>query len=349
MGNNYYNNWSCYNSFMTKEKIIKIIKMILLILLGIFLILVIYFFVGFSSPNENVNWGVSFSQKHAQSLGLDWQELYTNMLDDLGVRKIKIATYWDFIGWGQGQYSFNELDWQIEEAGKRDAEIILVMGMKTPSWPECHIPLWASRLSKEEQQEEILKYLEQIVLRYRDVEAIKYWQVENEPFFPFGRCPWRDKKFLKKEIELVKSLDSRPVIISESGEFPLWINAAKYGDIVGITMYKKVWMNELGTYFIYPFPATFYRRKAALIKFLFNKNIICVELQAEPWGPSLIYDLPLKEQEKTMNLERFKKNIEFAKKVGFDEYYLWGVEWWYWMKERHDRPEIWEEAKILFK
>jgi len=46
---------------------------------------------------------------------------------------------------------------------------------------------------------------------------------------------------LKKEIDLVKSLDvkDRPVIITESGEFPLWIMAARYGDMVGVTMYKK--------------------------------------------------------------------------------------------------------------
>jgi hypothetical protein len=31
--------------------------------------------------------------------------------------------------------------------------------MKTPRWPEYHIPSWASNLNKEEQQEEILKCL----------------------------------------------------------------------------------------------------------------------------------------------------------------------------------------------
>jgi len=224
------------------------------------------------------------------------------------------------------------------------------MGMKTIGWPECHLPEWAKELNKEEQQENILKYLEEIVLRYKDSKAIKYWQVENEPFFPFGECPWKDESFLKKEIELVKSLDSsREVIISESGEFRLWFKAAQYGDIVGTTMYRRVWFKELNSYLTYPFSPTFYKRKADLIRALFKKEVYCVELQAEPWGPALIYHLSVEEQEKSMNLETFKKNVGFAKKTGFKEIYLWGVEWWYWMKEAHNKPEIWEEAKNLFK
>lgn len=333
---------------MKKYNIKKIIKMILLILLSIFLILVIYFFVGFPQKNENISWGVNFSQKHAQTLGLDWRKAYTDILDDLGVRRIKIGTYWDYIEWEDDDYNFGDLDWQIQEAEKREAEIILVVGMKTPGWPECHLPKWTNNLSKEEQQEKVLEYLKEVVVRYRDSKAIKYWQVENEPFFPFGDCPKRDKDFLKKEIDLVKSLDDRKIIISESGEAPLWFKAAKYGDIVGTTMYRKVWFKELNSYVTYPFPAVFYKRKAMLVKALFGKEVINVEFQAEPWGPTLIYNLPIEEQKKSMDLERFKKNIEFAKKTGLKEFYFWGAEWWYWMKENQNQPDIWQEAKELF-
>lgn len=333
---------------MNNKKLKKIIKMTLLILLTIILIFLIFLFVGFSKPKEDTLFGVNFSQKHAENLGLDWKQVYSAILNDLRVKNIKLATYWDFIEGKEKEYYFNDLDWQIKQAEDKGANLILVIGMKTPSWPECHIPEWAKGLEKEEQQEKVLQYIEQVVLRYKDSKAIRYWQVENEPFFPFGECPERDKNFLKREIELVKSLSEKQIIISESGEFSLWFKAASYGDVVGTTMYRKVWFKEINSYVSYSFPATFYRRKALLIKWLFNKDVICVELQAEPWGPSLIYDLPLIEQEKTMNLERFNKNIEFARKTNLSEFYLWGVEWWYWMKETQDKPEIWEKAKELF-
>ena len=51
---------------------------------------------------------------------------------------------------------------------------------------------------------------------------------------------------------------------------------------------------------------------------------------------------------KTMNIDIFKENIDFAKQTGLDKFYLWGSEWWYWMKEEQGQVQIWEEAKKLF-
>ncbi len=323
--------------------------MILAILIILLAIIIGYFFVGFPKESEDITWGVNFSEIKAARYDKDWPPYYLAMLDDLKVKNIKLASYWSIIEPEEGSYNFSSLDWQIEEAEKRGVELIVVIGRKTPGWPECHIPEWASDKTKEEQQEKILRLLENIVNRYKDKEAIKYWQVENEPFFPFGKCLWKDKDFLKKEIELVKSLDpSRKIIISESGEFPLWFKATYYGDILGVTMYKKAWFEDIGLYVSYPFPPTFYSRKASLINNLFKKEVMVIELQAEPWGPVLNYKLSLEEQERTMSFEQFKNVISFAKKTNLKTFYFWGAEWWYWMKEKHQRPEFWEEAKKLF-
>jgi len=328
----------------------RILKYFLFGILAFLLLIFCYLFIGTPPQAKEISWGVNFSQKHAQNLGLDWKETYSALLDDLKVKNIKLITHWDLIELNEGKYYFEDLDWQIKKAEEKDARLLLVIGMKTGRWPECHIPGWAKNLNKEEQQKEILEMIEEVVLRYRDRASVGAWQVENEPFFPFGECPWVDKNFLKKEIDLVKSLDSqsRPIVISDSGEGSLWVNAAKFGDIVGTTLYKKVWFRQLGNYIYYPFPPTFYWRKAQLIEKIFNKKVVVIELQAEPWGPKLLYESPLEEQEKTMNLERFKANIEFAKKTGLDEFYLWGGEWWYWLKEKQNKPEIWQEAKKLF-
>jgi len=340
-------------------------KKILFFILVLFLIFVSYFFIAKSESTQDIVWGVNFSQKHSANLGLDWKENYLALLEDLKVKKIKLSAHWDLLEPEKDKFYFDDLDWQIIEAQKKETKILLVLGMKTGRWPECHIPDWAKNFDKEKQQTEILEMVKALVLRYRDFENIEYWQVENEPFFPFGKCPWTDIDFLKKEISLVKSLDQkqRKIIVSDSGEGSLWIRAARLGDIAGTTMYKKVWfsfswekekmsflpdsLKKFGFYINYPFPPKFYWLKAQLIKKLFQKRVICVELQAEPWGPALLYDSPLAEQEKTMNLEQFKYNIDFAQKTGLEEFYFWGAEWWYWMKEKQGRPEIWQEAKNL--
>ena len=319
-------------------------------ILIILLIIIGFFFLGKPPQAKEMTWGVNFSQKHAELLGLDWKSTYSALIDDLGAKNIKLATYWDLIEPEKEKYNFEDLNWQIKQAEEKGVKLLLVIGMKTPRWPECHIPEWAKSLSKEEQQESILKMIEELVLNFKDSSAIEMWQIENEPFFPFGDCPWVDKDFLKKEIALVKTLDNqhRLVVISDSGEGSFWFASAKLGDVVGTTMYKKVWVQQLGVYFTYPFPPNFYWRKSQIIKTLFDKKVICVELQAEPWGPKLIYDISLSEQQKSMTLQQFQKNIKFAKETGFDTFYLWGGEWWYWMKEKQNQPEIWEEAKKLF-
>lgn len=327
----------------------KILKRILIILLFLILIFLGYLFVGSAPKAEKITWGVNFSQEHTKNLGLDWKETYLALLDDLKVKHLKVAVHWDQIEPEDGRFRFQDLDWQIQEAQKRGADIILVIGMKTSRWPECHLPYWAAKLGKAQQQEKILRMLETVILKYKENSTIWAWQVENEPFFPFGVCPWTDKKFVKKEVALVKSLDpQRPVIISDSGEYSFWIQAAQIGDIASTTMYRKVWFKQIGHYIHYPFPPVFYWRKAQLIKFFFGKKVICGELQTEPFGPKLLYDLPLKEQEKTMNPEQFKKNIEFATKTGLDTFYLWGSEWWYWLRVKQGNSEIWQEAKKLF-
>jgi hypothetical protein len=63
-------------------------------------------------------------------------------------------------------------------------------------------------------------------------------------------------------------------------------------DIVGITIYRKLWIKELKIYLThYWFSPFYYWLKAELIKKIFEKEVISVELQAEPWGLSfyLIY------------------------------------------------------------
>jgi hypothetical protein len=338
-----------YKSF--KAIMIFFIAILFLIIAIIFY----YFFIDKPKESENITWGIDFSQMQTETLKLNWKETFLAIINDLGAKKIKLHTQWDWVEGKKDDYYFDDIDWQIKQAEQNNVKIIYVLGIKTGRWPECHTPTWFENSSKEEQQLKALEYIKKVVLRYKDSKAIEYWQVENEPFFKFGECPswyYDGGEFLQKEVELVKSLDNdRKIVISDSGEQSLWLKPAKIGDIVGITMYRKVWFHLFdGVGFYYEFflnPIAYFRR-AQIIKNYFNKNVICIELQAEPWTQSVYVDSSVKEQAKTMNLEQFKKNIEYAKKTGLDTFYLWGAEWWYWMKTSQDSPEIWNQAKTLF-
>jgi len=317
----------------------------LIILFLIFLLFIIFF------PFRTAPiWGVSFSQKHSEDLGLDWRKNYLDLLEDLKIKHLRVITYWDLLENKNGNYFFNDLDWQIAEAEKRDVKIILIVGMKTGRWPECHLPDWAKKINKEEQQKEVLELIEKIVLRYKGSKAIEYWQIENEPLFKeFGTCPWSDKNFLKKEVELVRRLDpGHPIILTASGEFSLWNEVGVLGDVIGFSLYKNVWVDKFNLYFSYYLPPSFYFAKKEWNKIIFKKESFCTELQAEPWCRNLIYNCSLEEQSKTIDLKRFQNNVAFAKKIGTKRVYFWGAEWWYWMKTKQNQPQFWEEAKKVF-
>ena len=325
-------------------------KIIAAVLVGIGLFLIVFGQFPPVNSNRPISWGVTFSGKFSKELGLNPKENLRAILDDLKVDRIRLIAYWDDIGQEKNMLDFSDLDWQINEAQKRNVKIILAVGMKVPRWPECHIPKWAQTLSQEEREKELKLYLTEVVKRYKNNKTIKIWQVENEPFLRFGECPKREKNFIKNEISLMKSLDkSRPILITESGEIGWWPKAAKEGDIFGTTMYRRIYNKYFGQV-NYHLPTEFFILKEKATRFLINdhnKKFIVIELSAEPWMAKQIYETLPEEQLKSFDLDFFKDTIQYAKATGFDEYYLWGAEWWYYM-EVNGHPEFWEEAKKLW-
>lgn len=196
----------------------------------------------------------------------------------------------------------------------------------------------------------MLSYLEEVIRRYVKNKAIKIWQVENEPLLWFGECPKREKDFLSNEISLVESIDkNRPILVTESGELGFWPKAAQHGDIFGTTMYRRVYNKYFGQ-INYHLPPKFFILKEKLTRFIindYNKKFIVIELAAEPWMAKRISETLPEDQLKFFDLEFFEDTLEYAKATGFSEYYLWGAEWWYYMKI-NGYPEIWNEAKKLW-
>ncbi|MCX7779144.1 MAG: beta-galactosidase [Patescibacteria group bacterium] len=329
-----------------------ILKKIIFIILLTTVFLSGFYFLSEKIERDNLaketTFGVTFSRKKIEALNLDWREVYQAILDDLKVKKIRLSAYWDEIEKKAGEYDFRVLDWQVEKAERKNIEIILAVGQKLPGWPECHLPDWVKNLKKEQRESRLLIFLGKVIERYKGKQMIKAWQLENEPFLTwFGLCPSFDEKFFAQEVDFVRRLDQRPIIVSESGELSTWLPASRYADILGVTMYRVVW-NKYFKYFTYPYPASLYFLKGEAIKKLTKiKKIICLELQAEPWSDRPLLLTPLAEQKKIMNLDKFKKIIEFAKRAGFSEYYFWGVEWWYWLKEQGD-SSFWNEARLLW-
>lgn len=296
----------------------------------------------------SIKYGASFSIKYAREMRVDPKGCLHAALSDLGVKRLRLMSYWNIHEPTFENYDFTELDWQIEMAEQYQAEVLLCLGLRQPRWPESHWPSWAKKLPDEEWQKALLNYITVVVNRYKDRKCILACELENEALLKsFGLDNNYDRGRLKREFKLVKQLDSdREVIMttSDSAGFPL---LGPKPDKYAYTIYRYFFRR--GKYRHSIRPAWTYHFRAIVIKLLKHRDSFIHELQAEPWGPVATAQMSVEEQLFSMNLERVKQAIAYANKTKLLPADLWGLEWWYFLKTSAGKPEIWEYLKTVFK
>lgn len=301
---------------------------------------------------EKIQYGVSFNTLYAHELGLNWEEVYTAILKDLNVKHLRLAAHWPMVAPKEGVWNFSELDTQIQLAEEHGADVVFAVGRRLPRWPECHVPEWAQEKSWEEQKEYLREYLKEIVNRYKDSSAVVYWQIENEPFltvYAEEKCGALDKEFLDEEIALVRELDpSRPILVTDSGNLGMWYGAYKRGDSFGTSVYVYLWNETTGPLESILPPETYIAKRKILELVYGKKETMLIELSVEPWLNMPIVEADLETQFSRMDIDKFEKIITYAKETRFQKQYLWGAEWWYWLKEKQGHPEFWERAEKLY-
>ncbi len=293
--------------------------------------------------------GVSFSQVQAERFGLDWRAAYIATMDELGFRHLRLATYWDRIEKSPGQYDFSELDFMVHEAEKRDTKIKLVVGQKVIRWPECFYPGWLDRNNSSEVADRTNALIATTVERYKNSPAIETWQVENEFLLKtFGVCPKANltNAALQREIQTVRQHDhSHPIELTQSNQngFPA---IGPNADFFGFSMYRVV-HNDVFGYFIYPQTGIYNWWKAALIEAYRPTTVTIHELQGEAWGPTGNEKLSWEEAMKSMNPAQLRDNVAYARETRIKSMYLWGAEWWYYLKLMQNNPQMWDTARDI--
>ncbi len=305
-----------------------------------------YLFIGKATPSDNVEYGVTFSATYAKDLGIDPNAALRASLDDLGFRRFRIPAYWSELEPRRDWWNFSALDRQINLIESRGGTIVLAIGEKAPRWPECWAPDWWKDVPREEQKERTLLYIETVMARYKNREAIVAWQIENEPHFDYGECPKPDLNFFRQEVEHARSIDSsRPIVTTDSGELSLWATFGKTVDALGVSTYRVVQNPTIGIWRYWFVPPYFYAKKAALTSALRPDEIYVSEFQMEPWTLEPIWEETDEAQFKTFDIEQMRSNLRYAERMRMSPVDFWGVEWWYWMKEERGHPEFWDEMR----
>lgn len=333
---------------MKHKKLFRNLKILVCVILALW---VINWIVEWSNSSGDKEIGLTFSPKYAQELGLDPRQTYQKMLSDLRVKYLRLPVYWDEVEAYQGVYNFTDVDWYLSEAAKRGIKVYLVLGYKQPRWPECFAPRWASKMAISDFSQQVLKLVTAEATHFKSFDNIVGWQIENEPSLPFGLCNKPDPSRLEKEIAIVRSIDPREIIVTESGELTDWTSSMSKSDLFGISIYRTVWNPWIGLV-DYPLPATFYSLKNIINSSFGNHNpkeTFVSELQTEAWGTNSrgLRDISRGELSRLFPSTKIQTNLDYAKKTGFRRIYLWGVEWWYMMEKLGDDSYI-RSAKNIF-
>lgn len=297
-------------------------------------------------PATNPELIISYSASYARYLKLNEQQVLTAVLRDFKPTHLRLQADWSTIEPNMGEFDWQELDKQISTIAQSGAEVTLAIGRKLPHWPECHDPQWLPELTASETEERLMLMLRRVIEHYRTNPTIIRWQVENEPLFAFGSCAPPNIHRLRRELALVRSLDdSRPILLTDSGELSPWWEAAALADELGFTLYRVVWDRTVG-YYHHFWPPAFYRLKAALVV-PFVRQVVVSELQMEPWGPEGLNNLSLVEAKRSFSVEQFWNNVNFFRATGMPEGIIWGAEWWYAAKLQGD-DSYWRAGQKLF-
>lgn len=300
---------------------------------------------------QPVQWGVTFSAPYAESLGLDPHQTLTALTDQLGVKHLRLMSYWDQLEPRPGQFDFSQLDWQLDQARTAGADVSMVIGERQPRWPECHQPDWVTKLNAAQQRQLLTIFLTKTVNRYKKHNEITEWQLENEPLNSFGQCPAPDRRQLASELAVVRRLDpGRPVSMTASDEMGVPAGSPR-ADHFGLSVYFEQWAH-LGPWsgeLVYSLPAWWQTLRAAVAERWLGQSVYIHELQAEPWGPAALQDLPVSQQLQIFNAKTFTGMTDRARATGIPRVYLWGGEWWYWLDTRQHEPSLWQAAGKLYR
>jgi hypothetical protein len=291
-------------------------------------------------------YGVSFSAKQCRNFKIEPDKTLRWLIKEAGFRRFRLMSYWDEYEKQPGKYDFTELDRQMEIIEKAGGVVTLCLGARQPRWPENHWPDWAWKAPKPERTTALMRYIEMVVKRYKNRDCIVSYQLENEALLAnFGTRPEVDRRRLRAEYALVKRLDpSKPVIMTTSTSWGIPLRRP-IPDIVGFSYYQVVYSKKEQRYTTAFHKPWLHRARAALIRITVRKPAFIHELQMEPWGPKIIWNMTPTQQDESMGPEQISKNLELARSVRRYPIDIWGAEWWYWRTVKLKDPSIWAAVK----
>ncbi|MBE9030260.1 beta-galactosidase [filamentous cyanobacterium LEGE 11480] len=325
--------------------------------------------------HQPVSWrsialGTTFSPLQCYYLGLDFREAF-EAICTLGLDQIRLGAYWNVIERQRGQDDFSEIDWLLDRCDQHNVDVVLAVGMKVPRWPEFHFPDWVKDLgdigagsqSLDQRSPQVaaaaLEFSDRVVQHCRDAPAVKYWQVENEPFTQLEIAGGRflSPEFVRQEIALVQSRkrNAQKILLTNaihlptphpSEDEPAFWTSVDLADAVGLNVYTKVPTTTAGEY-LEPAPEFWRTLQDWQISLRDHEREAWIaEAQAEPWELQKLVAIDQLDYPSATPL-RMRTLVHSLCDIGYTNILLWGCEYWYWHKRQGQSLWWWEVKRLV--
>lgn len=325
-------------------------------------------------------YGTSYSFEQAGWYGYDGRANFVKLLDDVKFDWVRLPFFWDRMISESGEFNkyFEDIEFAVSEAEKRNVKVVIALGLKTPYYPEYHFPINISRQVSFGQTigaghpiaDKLLEIDNKVVSRLSKYENITYWQIENEPFLA-NVNNWKiEKSLIKEEIKVVRETDpdNRPIIINHVGpavfdrKWKQLVDVMQPGDVFGVNAYFKtqginlfafgLFGNELKIpwprWLIWPVQSWYFlspnyetMKKELAVK---NINLWVLEMQAEPYVNNLEYAASGNYSFTVSDIERA---LTYLKNHRVESIGLWGANFWIYREKMGDYSWIDEVKKTV--
>ena len=186
--------------------------------------------------------GFSFSPRAALYEGQEPVAALRTLVDELNPDLVRLPVYWDAVEAQRGSFDFTETDQLIkviEDYNRtrvtRPARVILIAGVRNMGYPELYVPEWVPAAEREPSAQmtsdpEYRSYLKATFLHYHPSPLVYSWQLENEPLDNLLASAGTDHRItgdkLQDELELLRSIDGRPAVITTYNSSTLSLDVA---------------------------------------------------------------------------------------------------------------------------
>ncbi|MFN8507961.1 MAG: beta-galactosidase [Dehalococcoidia bacterium] len=284
----------------------------------------------------------------------------SDLLAATGAPIVRISAEWSEVEPAPGRYDFTLLDALLGAAERNGAKVLLTVGMKAQRHPEWYIPGWMTDRTGGLEGGETISDVPELragaiamaaaVVRHASQSpAIDAWGADNEPFVVSARGEhWQDWRLGRDYItELVTTIHAndpagRPVSVNHGQHFVMdrrWRWALEAGDVLATSIYPFRNDSILGRPVVLPIleigplaPNYAHQARSAHDA---GKGFWITELQGEPWTDYDVHLVSPANPSPNLDVRKFERNLEYARRSGADRAYLWGGEWWLYQRDRY--------------